>query len=85
MQVLYYDECKWVDSGDGFAYDYVDADGQTLAHVALRNGDSKLWLFRLMLPERFKLEGCQLGGVVFSQLGAKKVVETILLNTIVTK
>jgi hypothetical protein len=85
MQVRYYDECKWVDTGEGLSYDYVDADGQILAQVALRNGDSKLWLFQVMLPERFRLEGHRVGGVVFSQLGAKKVVETILLNTIVTK
>jgi hypothetical protein len=85
MQVLYYDECKWVDTGEGFSFDYVDADGQVLAQVALRDGDSKLWLFQVMLPQRFQLEGHHLGGVVFSQLGAKKVAETILLNTIVTK
>lgn len=85
MQVLYYDECKWVDTGEGISYDYVDSEGQVLAQIALRNGDAKLWLFQVPLPERFQLEGCQLGGVVFSQAGAKKVVETILLNTIVTK
>lgn len=85
MQVRYHDECKWVDTGDGISYDYVDVDGQVLAQIALRDGDAKLWLFQLKLPERFQLENCQVGGVVFSQAGAKKVVETILLNTIVTK
>lgn len=85
MQVKYYDECKWVDTGEGFSYDYIDGDGNVLAHVALRDGDAKLWLFRIMLPGRYELEGCQVGGVVFGQLGAKKVAETILLNTIVTR
>jgi hypothetical protein len=85
MQVTYHDECKWVDTGDGLSYDYVDADGAVLAQVALRDGDAKLWLFQIMLPERYKLEGCEVGGVVFGQFGAKKVAETILLNTIVTK
>lgn len=85
MQVRYYDECKWVDTGDGFAFDFVDSDGQVLAHIALRESDSKLWLFQLNLPERFRLEGSNVGGVVFSQVGARKVVEAILLNTIVTK
>jgi hypothetical protein len=74
-----------MDTGEGISYDYVDADGQVLAHIALRDGDAKLWLFQVQLPARFQLEGSQLGGVVFSQAGAKKVVETILLNTIVTK
>ena len=85
MQVRYFDECKWVDTGDGFSYDFVDGDGHVLAHIALRDGDSKLWLFKVKLPERFRLEGCKVGGVVFSQVGARRVVETILLNTIVTK
>jgi hypothetical protein len=85
MQVKYHDECKWVDTGEGFSYDYVDADGNVLAQVALRDGDAKLWIFRIMVPERYQLEGCRVGGVVFGQMGAKKVAETILLNTIVTK
>lgn len=85
MQVTYYDECKWVDMGEGIAFDYVDGDGSVLAQVALRDGEAKLWTFQIKLPQRFQLEGCQVGGVVFSQIGAKRVAETILLNTIVTK
>jgi hypothetical protein len=74
-----------VDAGEGIAFDYLDADGNVLAQVALRDGDAKLWTFQIALPQRFRLEGRQVGGVVFSQIGAKKVAETILLNTIVTK
>jgi hypothetical protein len=85
MQVRYYDECKWIDTGEGISFDYVDEDGHVLAQVALRDGEAKLWTFQLKLPERYRLEGCEVGGVVFSQMGAKKVAETILLNTIVTR
>jgi hypothetical protein len=85
MNVRYFDECKWVDTGDGFSFEFHDAEGQALAHIALRDGEAKLWIFEVRLPPRFQLEECRLGGVVFSQTGARRVVETILLNTIVTK
>jgi hypothetical protein len=42
-------------------------------------------MFEVMLPPRYQLEECRVGGVVFSQVGARRVAETILLNTIVTR
>jgi hypothetical protein len=85
MKVRYFDECKWVDTGDGLAFEFVDGEGETLARIALRDGDAKLWMFEVLLPPRHQLEDCRAGGVVFSQIGARRVVDTILLNTIVTK
>jgi hypothetical protein len=85
MNVRYFDECKWVDTEDGLAFEFHDADGQSLARIALRDGEAKLWTFEVMLPPRFQLEEHEVGGVVFSQVGARRVVEAILTYTIVTK
>ena len=85
MKVRYFDECKWVDTGDGLEFEFYDADGDTLARIALRDGEAKLWTFEVSLPPRYQLEDCRLGGVVFSQVGARRVSETILLHTIVTR
>lgn len=85
MKVRYFDECKWEDTGDGLSFEFHDVDGETLARIGLRDGDAKLWMFEVMLPPRYQLEECRVGGVVFSQVGARRVAETILLNTIVTR
>ncbi|HEY2586919.1 MAG TPA: hypothetical protein VGI81_14330 [Tepidisphaeraceae bacterium] len=85
MKVRYFDECKWVDTGEGLAFEFQDPDGETLARIALRDGEAKLWTFEVMLPPRHQLEECRVGGVVFSQIGARRVAETILLHTIVTR
>jgi len=85
MQVTYYDECKWVDVGEGLNFDFVNADGTALAKVALRDGNSKLWSFEVFLPQRFQINGTHPAGIVYSQAAARRVAETILLNSIVTK
>ena len=85
MQVCYHDECKWEDVSHGMIYHYVDADGKTLAEVALKDGDAKLWKFEVMLPAKYRTDGRNPAAVVYSQLAAKRIAEMILLNTIVTK
>ena len=85
MQVIYFDECKWADVGEGLIYHYLDSDGKTLAEIALRDADAKLWKFEVMVPEKYQLDGHNPGGLVYSQVSARRVAETILLSTIVTK
>ena len=85
MQVLYFDECKWQDVGDGLIFHYTDPEGECLAEIALKDSDSQLWKFEVMLPDRYRLNETNPAGLVFGQTGARRVVETILLNTIVTR
>lgn len=85
MQVRYYDECKWQDVGDGLIHQFVDADGQPLAEVALKDADSKLWKWRVMLPARYRADGTTPGGIVVTDAAARKVCELVLLSTIVTR
>ena len=85
MQVVYYDECKWHDVGDGLILHFQDDEGRTLAEVALKDGDAKLWKFEAIVPPKYQLDGRNPGGIVYSQLAAKRIAESILLNTIVTK
>jgi hypothetical protein len=85
MKVCYYNECKWVDTGDGLIFQFVDGDGEPLAEVALRDADAKLWKFEVILPERFQWNGSNAAGLVLSQSAAKKVCELILVNSIVSK
>ena len=85
MQVRYYDECKWQDVGDGLIHQFVDADGQPLAEIALKDGDGKLWKWRVMLPSRYRAEGTTPGGIAVTDAAARKVCEIVLLSTIVTR
>lgn len=85
MEVLYYDECKWQDVGDGLIYHFVDADGDCLAEIALKDPDAQLWKFEVMLPDRHRVNNVNPAGLVFAQTGARRVVEIILLNSIVTR
>ena len=85
MQIRYFDECSWRDVGDGLIFHFVDGEGDTLAEIGLKDGDSKLWKFEVMLPERYQFNGTNPAGYVHGQVGARKVVEVILGNTIVSK
>ena len=85
MQVWYFNECKWVDVGYETIYQFVDPDGETLAEVALKDSDAKLWKFEVMLPERYRLNGVNPGGIVATQAAARKVAELILMSTIMTR
>lgn len=85
MQVRYFDECSWRDVSDGLIFHFVDAEGETLAEIGLKDGESKLWKFQVMLPDRYKVDGGSLAGLVYSQTNARKIAELILLSTIVTR
>ena len=84
MKVVYYDECKWVDEGEGLSFNFV-ADESILAHVAMRDAERKLWSFEVNLPETYRFNGHTPAGLVYTAATARKVAETILLGTIVTK
>ncbi|HZL37977.1 MAG TPA: hypothetical protein VFC78_21855 [Tepidisphaeraceae bacterium] len=85
MNVRYFDECKWNDVADGLIFEFVDDSGQKLAEVALRNAESKLWKFEVFVPEQYQLDGTHPAGAVYTCAAAKRVAETILLNTIVVR
>ena len=85
MQVRYYDECRWVDIGDGLMWQFVDEEAEPLAEVALKDGEAQLWKFQVNVPERYQWNGTKPAGIVCSQAAAKKVAEMILMNTIVRR
>jgi hypothetical protein len=85
MQVRYFNECQWADVSDGLIYQFIDADGETLAEVALKDSDGQLWKFEVMLPDRYKLDNVNPGGIVASQASARRIAELILLSTIVNR
>lgn len=85
QKIRYFDECKWHDAGDGMLFEFVDHDREKLAEISLFDFDSKLWKFEVLLPEKFQLEGRNPSGLVYSAAAAKRVAETILLNTIVVR
>ena len=85
MQVRYYNECQWLDVGEGLIFQFVDADGETLAEVALKDSDGQLWKFEVMVPDRYKLDNVNPGGIVASQASARRIAESILLATIVNR
>ncbi|HSZ56878.1 MAG TPA: hypothetical protein VK797_14515 [Tepidisphaeraceae bacterium] len=85
MAVYYFDECKWVDVGYETIYQFIDSEGETLAEVALKDSDGQLWKFEVMLPERYRLNGVNPGGIVATQTAARRISELILLSTIVTR
>jgi hypothetical protein len=83
--VRYFDECKWVDVGDGMIYQFQDSDGNVLAQIALMNSDGQLWKFEVMLPERNKVNNVNPAAIVSTQASARRIAETLLLSTIVTR
>jgi hypothetical protein len=83
--VRYFNECKWVDVGDGLIYQFQDSDAVTLAEVALKNSDSQLWKVEVMLPDRNKVNGINPAAIVATQASARRIAEYILLSTIVTR
>ena len=85
QKVRYFDECKWQDAGDGFLFQFIDGGGETLAEISLVDFDAKLWKFEVLLPEKFQVDGRNPTGNILSSAAAKRVVETILLNTIVLR
>ena len=85
MQVRYFNECQWVDVGDGLIFQFIDHEGETLAEVALVDSDGQLWKFEVVLPDRYKVNGTNPAGIVASQTSARKIAEFILLSTIVNR
>jgi hypothetical protein len=83
--VRYFDECKWVDVSDGMIYQFQDSDGNVLAQIALMNSDGQLWKFEVMLPERNKVNNVNPAAIVSTQASARRIAETLLLSTIVTR
>jgi hypothetical protein len=85
MAVHYFDECQWVDVGYETIYQFIDSEGEALAEVALKDSDAQLWKFEVMVPERYRLNSVNPGGVVATQTAARKICELILVSTIVNR
>ena len=85
MQVRYYDQCRWVDVADGLIFHFVDDEGEPIAEVGLKDSESQLWRFEVMLPERYRWNSTNPAGLVCTQPAARRIAEMILLNTIVTR
>ncbi|HEY8750437.1 MAG TPA: hypothetical protein VIM11_20805 [Tepidisphaeraceae bacterium] len=83
--VRYFDECKWADVGDGMIFQFVDGEGNIFSEIALMNSDGQLWKFEVMLPERNQVNGTNPAAIVSTQAAARRIAETILLSTIVTR
>ena len=85
MQVRYFDEFKWVDSGDGTIFQFQDDSGESVADVAIHDPDLKLWKWEVHVPPRYQFNGVQPCGLLVGVLPAKRVCELILSNTFVTR
>ena len=85
MQVRYFDEFKWVDSGDGTIFQFQDDSGESAADVAIHDPDLKLWKWEVHVPPRYQFKGVQPCGLLVGVLPAKRVCELILSNTFVTR
>ena len=85
LQVRYFDECKWVDAGEGMSFAFTHEDGSILAEAALVDFEAKLWKYEVTLPEKFQWEEKNPVGLVYTAPAAKRVAETILLNTILVR
>jgi hypothetical protein len=85
MQVRYFDEFKWIDLGDGLAFQFQDESGESVADVAIQDPDLKLWKWEVRVPERYQYRGVQPCGLVVGALPAKRVCELILVNTFIPK
>jgi len=83
--VRYFNECKWVDVNDGMMFQFVDSEGDVIAEIALMNSDGQLWKFEVMLPDRYKVNGINPAAIVATQSAARRIAETLLLCTIVTR
>ena len=82
---LYFDECKWVDAGEGLIFEFVHESGEKLATVSLRNAESKLWQFEVNVPPKYQAHDNLPRGVVYTSAAARRVAETILLSTILLR
>lgn len=85
QNVRYIDECAWNDAFESVVLEFVHASGEKLAEAALVDFEAKLWKFEVFLPEKFQFEGRNPVGIVYSSAAAKRVAETILLNTILMR
>jgi hypothetical protein len=85
MAVVYMDECRWDDVSDGMIFHFIDPDDNVLAEVALMDSQSNLWKFQVNLPPRNQVDGINPAAIVATQASARRIVETILLSTIVTR
>ena len=85
MQVRYFDEFKWVDTGEGTAFQFQDDSGESYADVAIHDPDLKLWKWEVRVPPRYQFKDVQPCGLVVGVLPAKRVCELILCNTFITK
>jgi hypothetical protein len=83
--VRYFNECSWVDVNDGMMFQFADSDGEVLSEIVLMNSDGQLWKFEVMLPDRYKVNGTNPAAIVATQSAARRIAETILLCTIVTR
>jgi hypothetical protein len=84
--VRYFNECRWLDVGDGLMFQFTDSDGNVLSQITLMNSDGQLWKFEVMLPDRYKANGgANPAAIVTTQSSARRIAEMILLSTIVTR
>jgi hypothetical protein len=83
--VRFFNECKWTDVGDGMIFQFQDSDGGVLAQIALMNSDGQLWKFEVMLPPRYTVNNTNPAAIVATQSAARRIAETLLLSTIVTR
>jgi len=85
MAVVYMDECRWDDVSDGMIFQFIDPDDNVLAEVALMDSQANLWKFQVNLPSRNQVDGINPAAIVATQVSARRIAETILLSTIVTR
>ena len=85
MQVRFFDEFRWVDTGDGTVFHFQDESGESVADVAVHDPDLKLWKWEVRVPPRYQYQGVRPCGIVVGALPAKRVCELILTNTFVTR
>ena len=83
--VRFFSDCKWVDVNDGMMFQFTDSDGNVLAEITLMNSDGQLWKFEVILPDRYKVDDINPAAIVSTQSAARKIAETLLLSTIVTR
>ena len=85
MQVRYYDEFKWVDTGEGTVFQFQDEAGESVADVAIHDSDLKLWKWEVHVPARYQFRDVPPCGLIVGSLPAKRVCELILCNTFITR
>jgi hypothetical protein len=77
-----FSDFTWRDIGDGFQFEFIDQQGQSLAEVAFEEDRGQRWSWYVTLPL-----SCQDGngspcGLAKSADAAKKICEAILLGTV---